>query len=144
MRKFILALALAACVPAVAAAQETQGPVALTEHQIRTRLAEQGYDKVNDLKFSDGVWHADARSADGNRVQVRLDPRTGNVFANELVARLSERDIRASLSAAGYTNIHDVDYEDGLWNAEADDPSGKDVELKINPNNGKVIGAEND
>ena len=144
MRKFILALALAACVPAVAAAQDADGPVALTEHQIRTRLAEQGYTKVNDLKFSDGVWHADARSADGNHVQVRLDPGTGKVFANELVARMSERDIRAALSAAGYTNIHDVDYEDGIWNAEADDPNGKDVELKINPNNGKVIGKEND
>ena len=144
MRKIILALALAACVPAVAEAQDTDGPVALTEHQIRTRLAEQGYTKVNDLKFSDGVWHADARSADGNWVQVRLDPGGGTVFANELVARMSERDVRAALSAAGYTNIHDVDYEDGIWNAEADDPAGKDVELKINPNNGKIIGKEKD
>lgn len=143
MKPLMLALALAACIPA-AVAQSPQGSEALTEHQIRTRLAEQGYTKVNDLKFGDGVWHADARSGDGNRVQVRLDPRTGTVYPNEQVARMSERDVRAALAAAGYTNVHDVDYEDGIWNAEADSPSGKDVEVKIDPNTGKVIGTEKD
>ena len=48
------------------------------------------------------------------------------------------------LATAGYTNVHDVDYEDGIWNAEADDPTGKDVELKIDPSTGRVIGKEKD
>lgn len=117
---------------------------ALTEHQVRTTLAEQGYTKVNDLKFGDGVWKADARSADGNRLEVRIDPKTGQVYPDEQVARLSERDVRAALATAGYTNVHDVDYEDGIWNAEADDPAGRDVELKIDPNSGRVIGTEKD
>jgi len=52
--------------------------------------------------------------------------------------------VRARLSSAGYTNVHDVDYEDGIWNAEADDPAGKDVELKIDPATGEVIGKEKD
>ena len=52
--------------------------------------------------------------------------------------------MQAKLAAAGYTNVHDVDYEDGIWNAEADDPEGNDVELKIDPVTGKVIGREND
>jgi uncharacterized membrane protein YkoI len=117
---------------------------ALTEHQVRTTLAEQGYTKVNDLKFGDGVWKADARSADGNRLEVRIDPKTGQVYPDEQVARLSERDVRAALAAAGYTNVHDVDYEDGIWNAEADDPAGRDVELKIDPHSGRVIGTEKD
>ncbi|RPE79941.1 PepSY domain-containing protein [Vulcaniibacterium tengchongense] len=124
-----------------AAQQSAQAP--LTEHQVRERLAAQGYTKVNDVKF-DGVWKADARSANGNRVDVRIDPQSGNVYPDEQVANLTERDVRARLAAAGYTNIHDVDYEDGIWNAEADDPSGRDVELKIDPATGKVIGKEKD
>jgi uncharacterized membrane protein YkoI len=116
----------------------------LTQAQVRAKLESQGYTKVNDLKFEDGVWKADARSADGNRVDVRIDATTGEVFPDEQVANLSEADVRAKLAAAGYTNVHDVDYEDGIWNAEADDPAGKDVELKIDPKTGKVMGKEKD
>lgn len=117
---------------------------AMTAHQVRAKLEAQGYTSVNDVKFEDGVWKADARSANGNRVDVRLDATTGEVYPDEQVANLSEADVRARLAAAGYTNVHDVDYEDGIWNAEADDPTGKDVELKIDPKTGKVIGKEKD
>jgi uncharacterized membrane protein YkoI len=134
----ILGLALA-CTSAVACAE-----TGLTQAQVRAKLEAQGYTKVNDVKFSDGVWKADARSANGDRVDVRIDPATGEVYPDEQVANLSEADVRAKLATAGYTNVHDVDYEDGIWNAEADDPQGKDVELKIDPKTGKVIGKEKD
>ena len=117
---------------------------AMTSSQVRAKLEAQGYTSVNDVKFEDGVWKADARSANGNRVDVRLDATTGEVYPDEQVANLSEADVRARLAAAGYTNVHDVDYEDGIWNAEAEDPTGKDVELKIDPKSGKVIGKEKD
>lgn len=117
---------------------------ALTRQQVRAKLEAQGYTKINDVKFRDGVWKADARSANGNRVDIRIDPETGNVYPDEQVANLSEADVRARLATAGYTNVHDVDYEDGIWNAEADDPAGKNVELKIDPDSGKVIGKEKD
>ena len=134
----VLSLALFGVI-GTASAQE-----ALTQHQVRAKLEAQGYTKINDVKFRDGVWKADARSANGNRVDIRLDPATGNVYPDEQVANLSEADVRARLATAGYTNVHDVDYEDGIWNAEADDPAGKDVELKIDPDSGKVIGKEKD
>src|SRR3546814_13158232 len=62
----------------------------MTEAQVRAKLETQGYTKVNDVKFEDGVWKADARSGDGNRVDVRIDPETGVVRPDELVANLSE------------------------------------------------------
>ena len=136
--RMLLGLALA-CVTGVAMAQ-----AGMTEAQVRASLESQGYTKVNDVKFEDGVWKADARSANGNRVDLRIDATTGKVFPDELVANLSEADVRAKLATAGYTNVHDVDYEDGIWNAEADDPQGKDVELKVDPRTGKVIGKEKD
>src|SRR3546814_5802492 len=91
----------------------------MTEAQVRAKLETQGYTKGNEVKLEDGVWKADARSGDGNRVDVRIDPETGVVRPDELVANLSEADVHAKLSVAGYTNVHDVDYEDGIWNAAA-------------------------
>lgn len=117
---------------------------ALTQAQVHAELEAGGYTSVNDLKFEDGVWKADARSANGNRVDVRIDAQSGAIYPDEQVANLTEADVQAKLAAAGYTNVHDVDYEDGIWNAEADDPEGNDVELKIDPATGKVIGREND
>jgi hypothetical protein len=117
---------------------------ALTESQLRAKLEAQGYTNINDVKFVDGVWKADARSANGDRVDLRIDAKTGKTFPDEQVANLSEADVRAQLATAGYTNVHDVDFEDGIWNAEADDPTGKDVELKIDPSSGRVIGKEKD
>lgn len=134
----VLSLALVGVI-GTASAQD-----ALTQQQVRAKLEAQGYTKINDVKFRDGVWKADARSANGDRVDIRLDPATGDVYPDEQVANLSEADVRARLATAGYTNVHDVDYEDGIWNAEADDPAGKDVELKIDPDSGKVIGKEKD
>jgi hypothetical protein len=140
MKNDFAALALALlCATGVAGAQTS-----LTEPQVRARLTEQGYTRINDVKFRDGVWKADARSADGNRVDVRIDPASGAIYPDEQVARMSEKDVRAALAVAGYTHVHDVDYEDGIWNAEADDPAGRDVEVKIDPDTGKVIGKEKD
>lgn len=143
MRKTVTMTALLLLANGVAFAQ-TAPKEPLTEAQVRAKLTGQGYTNVNDVKFEDGVWKADARSAEGNRIDVRLDAKTGAVYPEKQVANLSEADVRARLSAAGYTNVHDVDFEDGIWNAEADDPSGKDVELKLDPATGKVIGKEKD
>ena len=133
-----LAVALLAAV-GTAAAQD-----GLTAVQVRAQLEAQGYTAVNDVEFDDGMWEADARSADGNRVEVRLDPKTGQVYADELVANLGKADVKAKLAAAGYTNVHDVDYDGGVWKAEADDPAGKDVEVRLDPATGRIIGKDKD
>lgn len=139
--RLLLGLALAAALSANAHAGEG---TALTEAQVKATLEAQGYSRINDLKFKDGVWKADARSADGNRVDVRLDPRTGQVFPDEQVANLSEADVKAKLSAQGYTDIHDVRFRNGIWNAKADNAAGVALELRIDPAIGDVIGQDED
>lgn len=134
----LLGLALA-CASGAALAQD-----AMTAPQVRASLEAQGYTNINDIAFDDGMWTADARSADGNRIELRIDAATGEVYPDEQVAQLSEADVQAQLSAAGYTNIHDVDYDDGVWKAEADDPAGKDVEVRIDPRTGAIVGKEKD
>ena len=45
----------------------------MTAPQVQAKLTAQGYTKIHDLEFKDGMWHADAKSADGNDVDVRID-----------------------------------------------------------------------
>ncbi|MDH5824791.1 PepSY domain-containing protein [Luteimonas sp. RD2P54] len=128
-----------ACALAAAAAQ-AQEP--MTEAQVRATLEAEGYTNVDDIAFEGGMWEADASSADGNRVDLRIDPASGEVYPEDQVSNLTGSDIEARLSAAGYTNIHDIDFEDGLWRAEADDANGQQLELRIDPRSGEVIGSE--
>lgn len=136
----LLALALAGAA-SVALAQPTD---ALTAPQVRAQLEAQGYTRINDVEFDDGMWKADATNANGKRMEVRLHPRTGQVYPEDGSTNLGEADIRAALAAAGYTNVHDVEFDDGLWKAEADAPGGGEVELKMDPDTGEIVGIDRD
>ncbi len=137
-----LLLAMTAAGAASAAEQaKTQG---LTEPQVRQLLTEQGYTKIDDIDFDDGMWEADATSANGKRTDVRVDPASGQVYAKAQVSNLSENDIKAKLVAAGYSKVHDVDFDDGLWKADAERQYGKNVEIHLSPKDGSVLHVEND
>lgn len=148
LRPLALAAALSLCLAGVASAQDATNAASgtadttMTEPQVRAALEAQGYTRVNDVEFDDGMWKADARSADGQRVELRIDPATGKVYPEDAVASLSEADVRAKLSAAGYTNVHDVEFDDGVWTAEADDANGREVELTLDPDTGRVVGKD--
>jgi hypothetical protein len=89
------------------------------------------------------MWHAEARSGNGKHVDLRIDPDSGKAYADEQkVSRLSKDDVRASLASAGYTDVHDVEFEDGMWRAKAENSAGKDVKLQIDPDTGKVVGTD--
>ncbi len=116
----------------------------MTEPQVRALLAEKGYTRIDDLDFEDGAWETDATSADGNRVDVRVDPASGKLFAEALVSSLSEEDVKAKLGAEGYSKVHDVDFDDGVWKAEAERADGNDVEIHLDPKDGRILHVEND
>ena len=135
----LLAAALAAT-PALA----DPGKQTLTEPQIRELLEKQGFTRIDDLEFEDGMWETDATSADGNRVDVRVDAASGRVFSEDMVSTLSADDIKAKLTAAGYSKVHDLDYDDGIWEADAERPDGKNVNIRVDPKDGRILGVEND
>ena len=135
----LLAAALAAT-PALA----DPGKQTLTEPQIRELLEKQGFTRIDDLEFEDGMWETDATSADGNRVDVRVDAASGRVFSEDMVSTLSADDIKAKLTAAGYSKVHDLDYDDGIWEADAERPDGKNVNVRVDPKDGRILGVEND
>lgn len=143
----LLTLTALAALSAAAFAQSpapTAGKDALKEPQVRALLTEKGYTNIDDLDFEDGMWETDATSANGDRVDVRINPASGDVMAEKLVSDLSENDVKAKLTAAGYSRIHDVDFDDGVWKAEAERADGNDVEIHLAANTGEIIHVEND
>jgi len=142
-----LALSLAVAASAAAAKQPPakgtpQQP--LTSTEITAMLSAQGYRDVHDVEFKDGMWKADAKRGDGKDVDLKIDPATGRVYPDAMASRMSEDDVRAALSAAGYSNVHDVGFDDGLWKAKAQNSAGKEVKVQVDPDDGKVVAAEND
>jgi uncharacterized membrane protein YkoI len=131
-----LAIALALGCAGNAMAQQQ----ALNQQQITAQLTQQGYTDIHDLTFEDGVWSARARSGNGERVKLRVDPITGQAYPNKQVSPMSESDIRSSLSVQGYTDVHDVDFDHGIWTVRAKNPSGEKVTLKVDAQSGRVIG----
>ena len=146
-RHRLLTLAALAALSAAAVAQPpapTTGKDALKEPQVRALLTEKGYTNIDDLDFEDGMWETDATSANGDPADVRINPASGDVMAEKLVSDLSENDVKAKLTAAGYSKIHDVDFDDGVWKAEAERADGNDVEIHLAANTGEIIHVEND
>lgn len=139
---WLLSLALAAT-PLLAQAQDS-AKAAMTEPQVRALLTEKGYTRMDDLDFEDGMWETDATSADGNRVDVRVNPANGDIKAEALVSHFSENDIKAKLAAAGYSKVHDIDFDDGMWKAEAERADGNDVEIHLDATSGAIVHVEND
>nr|WP_275578188.1 PepSY domain-containing protein [Dyella mobilis] len=131
-----IALALG-CAGAAMAQEQAQ---ALTQQEVSAQLAQQGYSDVHDLDFRDGVWTARARSGNGEKVKLRVDPITGQAYPDKQISTISEGDIRASLSVQGYTDVHDVDFHHGIWTVKAKTAEGNRVLLKIDGQSGRIIG----
>jgi uncharacterized protein with FMN-binding domain len=135
---FVAALIAAGCLAVPAFAADS-----LSEPQVRELLTKQGYTRIDDLEFEDGMWETDATSADGNRVDLRVDA-SGKVYAEDVVSNFTAEDIKAKVTAAGYSKVHDVDYDDGVWKAEAERDDGNDIEVRVDAKTGNILAVEND
>jgi uncharacterized protein with FMN-binding domain len=140
LRPLAIALLSLATVPAAFAAEKA---ASLTEPQVRELLTKQGYTRIDDLEFEDGMWETDATSADGNRIDLRVDA-TGKVYAEDVVSNLTAEDVKAKVTAAGYSKVHDVDYDDGVWTADAERDDGKNIEVRVDAKDGRILAVDND
>lgn len=128
----------------VTPAASTKAASPMVEADVRALLMGKGFKDINDVKFKEGTWTADAKSADGNHVEVKIDAATGKIYPDERVATIDKDAIIVKAQDAGYTNVHDVEMEGGVWKVEANDSAGNDVELKMDPDDGHIIGSEKD
>lgn len=123
----------------------TQPPTgALSEEAIKTAIANAGYKEVKGLKFKDGVWRSKARGGNKQWVELAVGPVNGKVYVNDAPSKLNKDEVTAKLTAAGYENVHDVEYKHGLWSADARTKSGSDVDLLVDPDDGSVVAKSRD
>lgn len=145
IRNQLLALAISLAFAGVAGAQALAPNTGsnLTEADVRALMANEGYSEIHDVEFEEGMWTADAKSADGNNVEVKVD-NAGKIIPDVAVATISKDQIIIKAQEAGYQNVHDVEFEGGVWKVEAETAEGIDVELKMDPNDGRIMGSEAD
>jgi hypothetical protein len=125
-------------------APSSQANDSMDEADVRVLLAGEGFTEINDVKFKEGTWSADAESADGRHVELRVDSATRRIYPDEPVATIGKDAIITKLLDAGYSNVHDVEMEGGVWKAEANDSNRNDVEIKLDPEDGHILGSEKD
>lgn len=53
--------------------------------------------------------------------------------------QLSPQEITAQLHAAGYTDVHDVEIDQGLYDVDAVSKAGVPVDLQIDPASGRIV-----
>lgn len=154
MRNSLVALVIGTVLafPALADTQPTAQPsntstqpsIALTQQEVESRIASAGFDEVRLLGFRNGIWEADARGGDKEWVDIYVHPISGKIFQEGAPSPLNKQEIEAKVTAAGYQNVHDVEFDDGLWTAEADNGKGDDVKLLVDPDDGSIIGEARD
>lgn len=137
-------LALAAALAVAAGGLAAQEADMISARDVHDALAAQGYTDIEDVEFDDGMWEAEARRDDRRKIDLRIDPRTGTIYPEDGRTSLSPADIEASLAAAGYSRIHDIEFDDGLWEAEAYDSDGVEWELYLDPRDARIVGRERD
>lgn len=121
--------------------------VAAGPNEISDTLRAAGYAEVRELEYDDGLWEAEVRRANGLWGEVSIDPATGEVFDAASPRPLIELpQVLASIERAGYTQVHDVDRDGALWDADAYDAQGQRVELRISGYDGRIltVRADND
>lgn len=121
-----------------------------TTQQVVQHLQQLGYQRVHDVKLDDGFWEADAYNQAGFEVDLTLHPITlavltevveglGNATPGVGNDYLSADQVRSGLEAIGYNRIHDLEFDDGRWEADATNAAGQRVELYIDPQSGAVL-----
>lgn len=143
-----LALSVLLAAPAFADTMQTTAPtnttvapaMALTQAEVESRVATAGFKEVKGLTFKNGIWQADARGGDKEWVDIYVHPLSGKVFQEGTPSPMNKQEIEAKITAAGYQNVKDVDFKNGLWMAEAKNGAGKEVDLMVDPDDGSVIG----
>lgn len=125
-----------------AAAQAISSP---DSQQALDTLRSAGYGEVRELEFDDGLWEAEVQRENGHWGEVAVDPATGEIFDARSPRRLiAIGEVLAALESAGYRDVHDVDRDGALWEADAIGADGQPLELRISGYDGRILDARPD
>ncbi len=135
LKTLIIATTFAAISPLVVSAASLGGAA-----DVQSTLAAAGYTDVSEVEFDDGLWEAEVRNSAGRWREVHIDPATGEVFDGTSAAnQLDLAGALAALERQGYSQVSDLERDGGTWSAEAIDPRGQRVELRLAGSDGRVL-----
>ncbi|MCA9017175.1 MAG: hypothetical protein KDA77_17720 [Planctomycetaceae bacterium] len=147
-------------------AQDVRTTLTIEEPQVREMVITEGYDDPITIEREENLWRVKSTESGSNEEIVLFVDNDGNVLsASEVTTMrisqdasgfeetdqheieiLNESSVVTVVMNAGFHNVHDIDFLDGrgVWKAEADDISGEDYELHVNPENGNIVHIEDD
>lgn len=112
------------------------------ELQLRALLQSEGYTEIDNVAFvaEDKLWTATAEARDGTSVELRVHVPTGSILrAGVTTPALDQERIEEHLATLGYGDIHNARFDGALWRVEAESPSGQELVVLLDPNDGRVI-----
>lgn len=140
--------------PATVMAQATQTPAEepaaekteLSIEQVIAKVKEQGYSDISEIEREDGRYCVEARDAEGKRVEIYVDAKTGEIVEKDKndKADLSKDEVIAKLKEQGYPEVSKIERErerDQYW-VMASDADGKRFELHVNAKTGEITRKE--
>ncbi len=133
---FFLSISLAA---AAASTSINAAPVE-DAAQALAAVEQAGYVAPYELEYKFGYWAVEATTPEGLRVDVLINAQNGELLSFDgKSTALPRNQVRAALEAAGYRRVRDLEFDDGFWEAEADNAQGREVELVVHPLTGAVL-----
>jgi predicted small secreted protein len=152
----ILGVALGLALAGAAAAET----IVLAEPEVRTIVTKAGYGEPVLIKRDHELWRVRSVSPAGEEVTLFVDAdgkllgaadvtRTRITTTTTTTTQVAPKPVdavtvNAVLAEAGFHNVHDVDFKDGIWKAEADDITGEDFEVHVDANTGLIVHIEDD
>ena len=127
---------------------DARGNGAISAQEVRDRVLAAGYERITDIEFDDGFWEVEAIDRYGREMDLVVHPVSGEILNapdDQGGTPLTADQIHAALVQAGYTRIHDLDYDnDGYWEADAVNSRGERVELRVDQFSGAVLRENSD
>jgi len=120
-----------------AAAQETE----LSMEEVIAKVKEQGYSDISEIeREEDGRFCVDARDAEGNKVEIYVDAKTGEIVEKDKgeKAGLPKDEIIAKLMEQGYPEVSKIEREGDQYWVMATDADGKKFELHVSAATGEI------
>lgn len=107
----------------------------------RTAFQQSGFAEIRELEFEHGLWQAEARNTQGRWIDVTLDARNGELLwpAPAGASTLTDLQIRDALGKAGFAQVHALEFDEGVWSAEASAADGQRYELVLHPRSAEVL-----
>lgn len=116
------------------------GKPAISLEQAVAKAQAAGYTSIRGAEYEDGAWEIRSNRPDGSRLTVFVDATTGDILspAQPGQTQLAPAEVMAKLAAAGYSEVRELEREDGFWTAEVRSTAGFSRDVRVHPISGAV------